>query len=408
MDCIWQNVSTSVNEMRMRQATLSEIPRHSNNRKLSQASLLPETMLGEDPAYLTEQLITYIGNKRALLNFIGKGLDIIKRKLNKQKLKIADVFSGSGVVSRYAKQYAAELATNDIEAYCEVINNCYLTNKSLVNKVELENICAWLKAEVEKNLSSGFIAELYAPKDEANITSSDRVFYTIRNAKYIDTARQLIDSVPQKYNHLLLAPLLSQASMYANTSGVFKGFYKSRDGVGQYGGTGKNALSRILKDITIQTPLFSRFECDVTISKNDANEFVKSLCDFDVAYIDPPYNQHPYGSNYFMLNLIVDYKRPQDVSKISGIPTNWNRSRYNVKKEASRALFELVKNCDCKFLLISYNSEGFISPDEFAKGLSCIGKLSVLETPYNTFRGSRNLASRAKHVTEFLYILERN
>lgn len=392
----------------MRQATLFEVPGHINTRPISQASLLPEAMLGEDPAYLTEQLITYIGNKRTLLNFIGKGLDLVKCKLDKKKLKIADVFSGSGVVSRYAKQYASELVTNDIETYCEVINNCYLTNKSLVNNVELEKICRWLKEEVEKNLCSGFITELYSPNDEANITSSDRVFYTRRNAKYIDTARQLIDHVPHEFRHLLLAPLLSQASMYANTSGVFKGFYKSRDGVGQYGGTGKDALSRILKDITVQVPIFSRFECDVTISKNDANAFVKSLCNFDVAYIDPPYNQHPYGSNYFMLNLIVDYKRPIEISKVSGIPTDWNRSRYNVKKDASKALFELVGNCDCKFFLISYNSEGFISPDEFTKGLSSIGHLSVLETPYNTFRGSRNLANRAKHVTEFLYLLERN
>jgi len=32
--------------------------------------------------------------------------------------------------------------------------------------------------------------------------------------------------------------------------------------------------------------------------------------------LDPPYNQHPYGSNYFMLNLLADYREPADVSAV--------------------------------------------------------------------------------------------
>ena len=37
----------------------------------------------ENPDYLTRQLITYIGSKRALLDFIGKGITKVKKKLNK-------------------------------------------------------------------------------------------------------------------------------------------------------------------------------------------------------------------------------------------------------------------------------------------------------------------------------------
>jgi len=131
------------------------------------------------------------------------------------------------------------------------------------------------------------------------------------------------------------------------------------------------------------------------------------LEEVDVAYLDPPYNQHPYGSNYFMLNLLVDYKKPTKVSRVSGIPKNWNRSRYNQKAEAEDALFDLVAKCKAKFILISYNSEGFISYDRFLATLEDCGKITVLETPYNTFRGSRNLRGRPIHVTEFLYLLEK-
>ncbi len=44
---------------------------------------------------------------------------------------------------------------------------------------------------------------------------------------------------------------------------------------------------------------------------------------------------------------------------------------------------------------------------EFLAYLRSLGKLEVLKTAYNTFRGSRNLAARPIHVTEFLYLLEK-
>ena len=33
----------------------------------------------ENPAYITEQLITYIGNKRALLDFIAQGVTYVQK-----------------------------------------------------------------------------------------------------------------------------------------------------------------------------------------------------------------------------------------------------------------------------------------------------------------------------------------
>ena len=60
----------------------------------------------ENPRYLTEQLITYIGNKRTLLPMIGSGVKAVCKRLGKTRLSIFDAFAGSGVVSRYFKQYS--------------------------------------------------------------------------------------------------------------------------------------------------------------------------------------------------------------------------------------------------------------------------------------------------------------
>ena len=362
----------------------------------------------ENSNFLTEQIITYIGNKRSLLNFIGKGIEIAEKRLNKKKLICADLFSGSGIVSRYLKRYATKLYVNDIEAYSSYINGCYLTNYSQVDINILNEYLEYLKKNILKKWGPGFITELYAPRNDKNIQSGERVFYTNRNATYIDTARKLIDELPNELQRFFLAPLLYEASVHNNTSGVFKGFYKNKKGIGQFGGEGQNALTRILGDIEIKLPVFSAFECEYDISQKESLEAVNSLPEVDLCYMDPPYNQHPYGSNYFMLNIILENKCPENFSKISGIPTNWNRSAYNKEKFAKEKLFTVIRQCSAKFILISYNSEGFIKYNEFIDFLTSLGKVTSLETDYNTFRGSRNLRNRAITVKEFLFLLERN
>ena len=363
----------------------------------------------DDADYLSQQLITYLGNKRSLLQFIGGGLQRVLARLGKRKISTFDVFSGSGVVARYFKRYSSNLIVNDLERYSQVINQCYLTNVSQIDLPALRKLHEQVVFDLATNpFAGGFIQELYAPRQDSSIQQGERVFYTSRNARFLDTARQRIQSIPQEYQVYLLAPLLSQASIHANTAGVFKGFYKNTDtGRGKFGGKQADALSRILGDISLPFPVFSPFECDFHVHREDANVLCPRLGEVDLAYLDPPYNQHPYGSNYFMLNLLADYCRPTSISEVSGIPVDWNRSAYNRRSHAHESLARLVASIKAKFLMLSFNSEGFIAQAEMEQLLKRNGKLSVLETKYNTFRGSRNLSGRGLHVKEYLYLLEK-
>lgn len=358
--------------------------------------------------FLQDQLITYIGNKRKLLDFIGIAINQIKSELNKSdkdKLSTADLFSGSGVVSRFLKQFSYQIQTNDLENYAYTINKCYLNiNKKIYDELLNLNL-EHLFNEFKSDNSKSFILDLYAPKDENNITESDRVFYTRKNAEFIDKYRQFIDTLPN-YKDYLLAPLLYQASVKVNTSGVFKGFHKNGK-IGQYGGKAQNCLSRIKSDIEILLPVYSDFETTNIIYKDYAENVAGYMETCDVTYIDPPYNQHTYGSNYFMLNLINDYIRPTEISKISGIPNNFNRSIFNSKSKAESELVDLISKIKSKYIIMSYNNEGFINYDTFTKSLSKIGKLDVLEQDYNTYRGSRNLNQRDIKVKELLFILRK-
>lgn len=365
----------------------------------------------ENEKYLTQQLITYIGNKRALLSFIGNSLEDIKKELGKDKLVTFDGFAGSGIVSRYFKQHSSKVYSNDLEPYSCLITKSYLTNISEIDLETLGELILFINSEkYTQRFGIGIIEKLYAPKNTKVIRNGERCFFTNENAKIIDNIRRLIDEItePQIYKNLLLSNLLHTCSVHTNTSGVFKGFYKSKNtGIGKFGGDGENALKRIMGEISLDVNVFSNYETDYEVYNGDTNQIVKLLPKTSVAYYDPPYNQHPYGSNYHILNTVLSYKEPTNMSKVSGIPTDWNKSEYNYKERAQNSLNNLIKDTNSDFILLSYNDEGIIPEDKIYEIMSSYGIVEVKRQKYDTFKGSRNLKDRNNKVEELLYVLKK-
>lgn len=360
-----------------------------------------------DPFY-TNQLITYIGNKRSLLPFLNYGFEEVRRKLGNRKLTILDGFSGSGSVSRLLKSYSIKLYSNDLENYSYITNKCYLSNASEINQTDIKETIDALNGQ-KSILSTGFLTDNYSPKDDSNIKEGERVFYTHRNGMILDTFKKWIyENIPEKYRHFYLAPLIFQASVHTNTSGIFKGFHK-KDGIGHFGGAGENALSRIMKEISLPYPIFSKDECEVEIHNKDINLLIQQLPEMDLVYYDPPYNQHPYGSNYFMLNILASSDLSVPIQNgVSGIAENWNRSAYNKKQLAIDSMDDLIKNTKSKYILISYNNEGIIPFDIFKAILTKYGNVDLLQQDYNTYRGCKNLKNRNIKVREFLWIVKKH
>ncbi len=362
-----------------------------------------------DKPYYSTQLITYLGNKRSLLPFLNSGFRAVQDKLGKEKLICLDGFAGSGVVSRLLKTISSELHTNDLEDYSFTCNSAFLKNKSDVSKKKLIKYIDFLNENKRYSDEIGFIRGNYAPKDDNNVQLGERVFYTNDNARIIDNVRELLNDFPEPYRTLCLAALLVKASIHNNTSGVFKGFHK-KDGIGHFGGKGENALTRIKGEIILDIPILSDFEANVFIHQSDTNLLVQnsSLPEFDLVYYDPPYNQHPYGSNYFMLNIINGGKPIEIQDGVSGIAKEWNKSAYNRARQAEKSMDELIKNTNSKFILVSYNNEGIIDIDNFRAILSQYGKVELHKQEYNTYRGSRNLNDRDIKVNELLWVLEKD
>lgn len=256
-------------------------------------------------------------------------------------------------------------------------------------------------------MRDGFVRRLYSPNDPTRIEAHERVFYTPENAEIIDSCAPAILSLPKPYSTLLMGPFLSACSKHVNTSGVFKGFYKNSDGIGQFGGTMRNALQRILKQIEVEKPVLIEAPCDFITTALPAEKLVDAMDTVDIAYLDPPYNQHPYGSNYFMLNAICEYEEPQEISRVSGIPNNWNRSAFNKPRPALAAMAKCIRDVKAKTIILSYNSEGFIPIEEMQRIMEQFGVLQVMSVDYPTFRGCRNLRDRDKSVKEYIFLLDK-
>ena len=363
--------------------------------------LLNSSSILKEPEFVLQPMITYIGNKRKLVPWIIK---TIQDEIGCD-LKILDAFAGSGVVSRALMSVCSELHTNDMEYYSYVLLRCFLETPT---SEQMERISKHFDSILKFPAETGYISLHYSPKNTNEPLDGERCFYTRENAIIIDTFMKYIFQVEPDIRHYLLGPLLIKASINVNTAGVFRGFYK-KDGIGHFGGVGENALERILAPIQLEMPIWSKSTCKTVCHNSDINELILSDETFDLIYLDPPYNEHPYGSNYFMLNVIALNQEPTNCSKISGIPKNWNKSVFNGRNSAHDSMVSLLENClkKARYVLISYNNEGLVTDwGSIFEGLNGV-TVKKFEKEYDTYHGARNLSARNKTVVEIMYLIKK-
>ncbi len=384
-----------------------------------------------DSDYLTKQIIAYIGNKRKLISLIYKAIEESDIEIH-DGIRFADLFCGSGVVSRFAKYLGFEVHCNDWEPYAKIIAEGYVkTNPSDIIKIfgsnekfeELLDKINGLDVSDEKEL---YISKYYAPHSE-DIKKADyrteRLFYTRQNGLSIDKIRNFIEEqYPPEENiafegksdivrNLLIANLLYESATHTNTSGVFKAFHK------EFGGHGKDALKRILSPIRLNSPVLFEGKAPVFVYNEDANKLVRKLPIMDVVYLDPPYNQHQYGSNYHMLNTIARWdKIPEPLNlnekgvleNKAGIRQDWvnTRSPYCYKDSAIEAFEDLIKNINSRLILISYSSDGIIPFEEMKRICLEKGFVSIVTSGYTTYRGGKQSNSRVNADIEFILAID--
>lgn len=415
-------------------------------------------------AYLTRGIIAYIGNKRALFPFLSQTFLRCSQELGGPgPVRFLDPFAGSGGVSRLGRALGFAVRSNDWERYAAVIARCRL----VLSPSRLEAAFAaeggpelafsaldsfargdgaeaalrsmpspsarerWAAAFSAAAGAEPYLARHYAPRStEGADWRSERLFYTAENARFLDRAREAVEvlypcdplgevadpSAGVDAKAALLDALIYEAATRVNTSGVFKACHRG------FGGHGGDSLPRITSAMRLRPPdLVDGPEALVACS--DAATFCATLGSreagggVDIAYLDPPYNQHQYGSNYHLLTTLTSWDRPpvpedRDGTGFlldrSGIRGDWTRTRSDFcrRLEAPRAFSAVLDAIDARFVLVSYNDGGVVNLEELRELLEARGEVRVESVPYIAYRGGKQSATRTEGTRELLFVVD--
>ena len=377
---------------------------------------LRKTAARDTDEYVFSQLIPYIGNKRKLL-------DLIHQAISETKIEngtFVDLFSGSTVVSRFAKKLGFRVLSNDWEPYSEQIAKGTIVLNKIPEFEKLgghENVFKILN-DVEP--LEDYVSRHLCPSDDNNLDhEKDRLFFMRKNGMKIDGMRELIsywvdnDMISDTEFSYIMASFMYSVSYVSNTSGVFKGFHKG------WGGSNGTAQYRICSDIKLRPAIIYDNGQENISSRQDAGLLVDDLSELlgdvpDIVYLDPPYNQHPYGSNYHVLNSIVLWDKPKFPEKItrgtkSAIRLDWRserRSAYNYSIKAAEEFDNLIRKINCKYILTSYSTEGNIPLEKMMNILGSKGSLSVVKREYVRYRVSPTRLSPKPRNVEFVVITD--
>lgn len=368
--------------------------------------------------YLFHQLVPYLGNKRRLLPLVLSALQQTGTLVYQAKPPIfLDLFAGSGVVSRLARQRGYSVIANDWEPYSFALCDAVLSCLRAPPFVALGGYQQALHRLNHLPPVEGWVTQHFCPRhDDHYDPLHDRLFFKRHNGMRLDAIRQqiarwqydgLIDSVEMS---ALLSPLLYSASFVSNTSGVFKSFHQG------WGGKTATALDRIESTLWLSPSLFHASPALGEMWCVDAAHLAAQLADVevDVAYLDPPYNQHGYGSNYHVLNALTlwqqsDLPPPYVPRHKSGIDRTWRDERtsaYNSSKRATAAYQQLIGRLNARFILTSYSTDGNIALNDLLRANLARGRVTLVTQDVPRYRVSRQRQSTRARTLEFIVVTD--
>lgn len=332
----------------------------------------------------------YLGNKESILFRIEELLR--DEGLIKSGLKFFDAFCGSGSVADYFKQYY-DIIINDNLKWSTVyargrINAALCTFEKLgFDPIEFFN---------SNNESiEGFMFNNYSPG------GSERMYFTAENAGRIDYFRQTIEQwktehrIDENEYCYLLACLIESVSDVSNTAGVYGAFLKKWD-------------SRALKKIIFDRVDFCKNQPKDLLVYNAKIEDIIEDVDCDILYLDPPYTQNQYGTQYHLLETLVLDDNPT-ISKVTGsrstapMRSNWS------KEFMVNILFDrILAKTKAKYIILSYNNDGFMSKEYIEAALKRYGRVGTYKCKKIAYKKYQNWKSQNENEHfEYLFFVER-
>lgn len=332
----------------------------------------------------------FIGNKESITHEIFTLLS--DRELINKKFTLFDAFCGSGSVSDSMKG-SFNIIINDILTWCVVYtkgrlcaNECNFS-KLQINPFEYFNNSAKTK--------KGFIYKNYSPG------GSNRMYFTSENASRIDYFRFQIetwkksDLLNDKEYAYLLACLIESVSSVSNTAGVYGAFLKKWD-------------PRALKPIYFNKINSLNSSYKIIKDYNNRIEDIITDVECDILYIDPPYTQNQYGTQYHLLETLILNDNPE-ISKVTGSrPVSPMRSNWSKEYKTNILFDKIIAKTQAKYIVFSYNNDGFMSKEFIESCLKRYGKPNTYICKKILYKKYKNKKTKNdKEHFEYLFFIEK-
>lgn len=315
----------------------------------------------------------FLGSKYKLLNFIEETVNNNCKDIS----SVVDVFAGTGVVGSMFLKDGKEVYFNDyLKSNCYSYKAFYEPMKIDIKKIEkIINDYNVIEIEEDNYFSDNFSDTYFSSKDCKKIGF-------IRD----DIENKFIEKdINEREKSVLIASLIYSMDRVANTVGHYDAYRKIKNI--------EDKFFMYMLDVSESGEKKSH------ISNLDANEFIKNV-KADLVYIDPPYNSRQYCDAYHLLENVAVWNKP----KVYGVAKKMDRTSLKSKyctNKAVEAFDELVKNCNSKYILVSYNNTGDksnsrsnakISDLQIKQILEKKGKVKVFEQDYNNFTTGKSVS----------------
>jgi adenine-specific DNA-methyltransferase len=347
-------------------------------------------------------VIKYIGSKRTLVPVI---LEAVRSASGEAPCTVLDLFSGTSRVGHALKRAGYRVIANDHNAYAATLARCYV-------QADAEDVledAAKLVAEFNSRLRGGWNEPGYFTQ---TFCEQSR-FFQPKNGARIDAIREAIAAMNLKpeLEAVMLVSLMEAADRVDSTTGLQMAYLK-------------DWAPRSHNDLELRVPdVLPRAAAGKGLALNmDAFDAAAAI-EADVAYIDPPYNQHSYLGNYHVWESLIRWDKPE----VYGIAckrtdVKQRQSVFNSRPKFAASFRDLLAAVRAPTLIVSFSDEGYLSREQLEAMLGELwdgqAQVSVIENDFKRYVGAQigiynpqgEKVGRVSHVRnkEFVYVVSRD
>jgi adenine-specific DNA-methyltransferase len=329
-------------------------------------------------------LIKYLGSKRTLV-------PLIEQVAAELPVRTAcDLFAGTTRVGQALRGQGLRVVSNDTASYSEAFGQAYVVADARVDRLRIRRLLARLNALPGR---AGYFTHAFCEQAR---------YLRPENGARVDAIRAEIDalSLSEVERGILLTALVEAADRVDSTVGLQMAYLK-------------RWAPRALNPLELREPHAVAGPAG-SVARGDANALAPAL-DVDLAYVDPPYNQHSYFSNYHVWETLVRGDEPETYGVANKrVDCRERKSAWNSRRRAAGALEDLLERIAAPWLIVSFNAEGFHDPDAVEERLSQRGHVARLPVGVRRYVGAQigihapsgEKVGRVSHLrtTEYLFV----